>query len=403
MTITAAKQRQIVTLGFFNIFIALGLGRFLYALIVPHLHNVYRLSYTQIGAIGSFIILGYLFFSYIGGVAAHRIGEKKVIVTSLVVITLTFITFYSAKNIVLLCLASFFMGSAAASIYMSIFPVVHEYFDENEYGKKMGLILSGAGCGVFALSALALLLSRPSELFNIFQVWIACAALACAMIAANAILLRPVHAAVRGNSSDQGFNRYTKIWKIVFSDAELRNISVAYIFYGISYAGYLNYIVAYGRELGGDTASIFVWLIFGFASAFSSYLWGRWVDRRQTKHVLYCNYALASTAILLSILLKSVISIFASSFLFGLCFFGYLTIVGRIVVRMTGELSSVYMGKITLLHAVGQVVGAFLGGLLRDLTSTFSFVFLLSLAAQVLSACFFYRYFVNKHRKATFR
>jgi len=400
MSTVASEHRRIVTLGFFNIFIALGLGRFLYALVVPYLHTFYLFSYTQIGTIGSFIILGYLVFSYLGGMAAHKFGEKTVIVTSLVVVSISFIIFYAAKDFVLLCLSSFFMGSSAASIYMSIFPIVHEHFDEETYGKKMGFILSGAGCGIFVLSLLALLLSHSSnKSFNIFQIWIACAVLACIMILVNALLLRPPTSAVQNSSAGMSFNHYTKIWIKILTESDLRNITIGYFFYGICYASYLNYVVAYATETGGEVSSILVWMVFGLSSMLSCYFWGKWVDQRQTNTVLNYNYGLASLAILFPIILKSNWAPYISSLLFGFCFFGYLTIVGGIVVKLTKELSSVYMGKMTLLHGVGQVMGAFLGGLLRDLTGSFSYVFLLSLVALVVSVWFFYRFFVHERER----
>jgi predicted MFS family arabinose efflux permease len=78
-----------------------------------------------------------------------------------------------------------------------------------------------------------------------------------------------------------------------------------------------------------------------------------------------------------------------SATLFGLCFFGYVTVFGGMVVRWTRELSSVYMGKITLVHAVGQVVGVYAGGVLRDATGSFRVPFLLSLLVAALSLVFF--------------
>ena len=401
MSSTTSKQRLIIILGFFNIFIALGLGRFLYALIVPYLHTVYLFSYTQIGSIGSFILLGYLVFSYLGGMAAHKFGEKRVIVTSLCVISISFIIFYAAKDFILLCLSGFFMGSAAASIYVSIFPIVHEYFDEETYGKRLGFILSGAGCGIFMISLLALFLSRSSsESFNIFQVWIACTALACIMMLVNALLLRPSPSTAQESSAGLGFNRYAGIWIKILVESDLRNITIAYFFYGIFYSSYLNYIVAYATEIGEETSSILVWMIFGLSSVLSCYFWGKWVDRRETKTVLSYNYGLTSLAILFPLVLKSIVSPFISSLLFGFCFFGYLTIVGGIMVKLTKELSSVYIGKLTLLHAIGQVIGAFFGGLLRDLMGSFFYVFLFSLIALVVSVWFFYRYFVHEGERS---
>ena len=132
-----------------------------------------------------------------------------------------------------------------------------------------------------------------------------------------------------------------------------------------------------------------VWGLFGVTSAFSSALWGAWFDRSRTGAILYYNYALIALALLLPVVAPSVLVAGISAALFGLCFFGYLTVFGGIVMRRTRELSSVYMGKITLVHAAGQVAGVYVGGVLRDATASFRMPFLLALLVTAGSLVFF--------------
>lgn len=383
------SRKLIVVLGFFNVLTALGLGRFLFSLFVPHLHGAYLFSYTQIGMIGGLLISGYLVFSYLGGVASHRFGETTVVLVSLVVISMAFIVFYLEDRFLPLCVFAFLMGAAAASLYVSIFQTVHGHFEEATYGRRMGLIISGAGCGIFLLSALALLLSRGSIAFDMRHIWVAAAVIGGLLIPAHALLARRVRAAGGGSSGETGRVRYARIWQRLFSEPPYRNITLAYLLFGFSYASYLTYIVAFATEVGGERVSVAVWGLFGVTSAFSSALWGAWFDRSRTGAILYYNYALIALALLLPVVAPSVLAAGISAALFGLCFFGYLTVFGGIVMRRTRELSSVYMGKITLVHAAGQVAGVYVGGVLRDATASFRMPFLLALLVTAGSLVFF--------------
>ena len=381
-------------LGFLNVLTALGLGRFLYSLFVPYLNRVEHLSFTQIGLIGGSLVLGYLVFSYIGGVSAHHFGERKVIISSLVILAASFLMFYRLRTFPVLTVSAFLMGSAAASLYVSVFQMVHRHFDEESFGKHIGLILSGAGCGIFVLSLLASSLLKHETTFDVFSIWIVAAGTALVVIAANAILLSsdPGRRSLDPVDPDSKSLGYARHWKELFVDPELRNLTIAYCFFGFTYSTYLTYIVAHEAGIGGESEALILWALFGASSIVSSNFWGRRADRDRSGGLLFYNYGFALLGILLPAIFASTGINFASSIIFGLSFFGYLTIFGRIVVKKTGALSSVYMGKITLIHATGQIIGVSAGGGLRDLTGSFVPVFALSFAVALLSLWFYFRY-----------
>lgn len=389
-----SRKTFIIVLGFFNIFTALGIGRFLFSLVVPYLHSVYLFSFTRIGTIGGAIILGYLIFSRLGGLAAHKYGEKKVNIISLIFLAGSFFSFYFEKNFTTLSVSAFIMGSASASLYMSLFQMVHSRFHKNELGNKVGLILAGAGCGIAILSTIALYISRTNIKIDIFSIWLISAFIALLLIPANALIKSTEKQAglPHRNQPLKEEIHYLQIRRKIFSDGELRNLTLAYGFFGFSYAAYINYLVAFSAESGGETVSLTVWILFGISSMVSSYIWGKWVDRKGGYRILYFNYLFISIAILLPILFSSRGNIYLSALLFGLCFFGYITVFSRIIVLKTKTLSSVFMGRITLIHAAGQVAGVFLGGYIRDTFGSFRPVFFTSLLVLGLSVFFFSRY-----------
>ena len=385
------KKRSVLTLGFLNVLTALGLGRFIYSLCVPYLNGVVHLTFTQIGLTGSALVLGYLFFSYIGGVSTYHFGERTVIISSLVILATSFLMFYRLRTFPLLTVSAFLMGSAAASLYVNVFQMVHRHFDVETFGKHIGLILSGAGCGILVLSLFASFLLKYETRFDVFSIWIVAASIALVLIAANGILQSGGSGRRSVDSATRSIG-YARHWKELFVDRELRNLTIAYCFYGFAYSTYLTYVVAHEAENGGESTALMLWALFGASSIVSSIFWGRRADGDTTGGLLFYNYGFALLGIFLPAIFSSTGMNFASSIIFGLSFFGYLTIFGRIVVRKTGALSSVYMGKITLIHAAGQIVGVSAGGRLRDLTGSFAPVFALSFAVGVLSLWFYFRY-----------
>lgn len=93
----ARISKKILLVGFLNILIAIGFGRFLFPLTVSFLNNFYRFSFTQIGTLASLILLGYLLFSYIGGLASYNFGYRTLIITALGVLAIAFFILYSVE------------------------------------------------------------------------------------------------------------------------------------------------------------------------------------------------------------------------------------------------------------------------------------------------------------------
>ena len=392
--VTQTRKRLILLTSFCNILISLGLGRFLFSLIVPFLHSFYTFSFTQIGTLSSLILLGYLVFSYLGGVFSYRYGYRTVTIISVFTLSSAFFIYYISKNFYLLCFSSFLMGCASATIYINIFPIVHDNFDFGSYGKSMGIILSGAGFGIFGISSIAAFLLEDTSI--IFRVWAIAAFLTLLMIPVNSFILRTVDSGVGSKINIGKIGFYKKAWKDLFYNPSFRDITLAYFFYGFSYS---SYILAYAAESSLNGSSSHIWMIFGFTSILSAFFWGRLADNNRLNLAAIGNYILTGIALFIAIAFSRVIFLYISSSLFGFCFFGYITLIGVIIIKATKELSSVYMGKITLIHTIGQILGAFGGGFFRDQTSSFRPIFALSFLSLLFSLFVFLMFLSHAKKK----
>ncbi|MDP2840567.1 MAG: YbfB/YjiJ family MFS transporter, partial [Syntrophales bacterium] len=77
----------VVGAGTIGVMGALGLGRFGYTVILPAMKDGLGLNYGQMGLLGTGNLIGYLFFSLLGGFLASRYGTKIVAVLSLTLMT----------------------------------------------------------------------------------------------------------------------------------------------------------------------------------------------------------------------------------------------------------------------------------------------------------------------------
>lgn len=396
----ARINRRILLVGFVNILIALGFGRFLFPLTVSFLNNFYKFTFTQIGTLASLILLGYLLFSYIGGLASYNFGYRTLIITALVVLAVAFFLYYAVSNFYILCFSSFLMGCSSAAIYISIFPISFDSFPTKSYGKNMGFMLSGAGLGILIISVFSELVLQNKSFT--FYIWGLAALFTLLIIPLNFFFLPNSKSRFASNRKANKVQHITDQWTKLFTVPSLRNITLAYFFYGFAYAAYLNYILAYAADISCTRSVDLIWMCFGFCSIISAILWGLLVDNnnKRLKFVMFSNYVLTGITIILPVVMPKLLYLYFSVSLFGLCFFGYITIVGGIVVKATQELSSVYMGKITLIHTIAQVLSVFTGGALRDYTGNFTLVFIFSFMSLLVSMCFFILFFLNIKKRS---
>ena len=387
-SVTFPMKGRTVVLGALNLLVALGLGRFLFSMSAPLMHEHFRMSFTRIGVLASLILLGYLSFSYLGGVALHRFRRKSVLTLALACMVVAFLVPAVSSHFGLLCVGFFLVGSAAGTIYMSIFPVVSEFIPDHRYGTYMGMIFTGAGLGIVLISGAVQGALASHAGFHLL--WACSAGAAVFALIANGLFFQPSPQDATGTPPPR---LYRNAWAVLLRDPFLRAVTVSYFFYGASYASFLTYIFAYiaeaGRTAAGTAGGAGPWLIFGTLSIVSTLAWGWASDRAELRKLLVCNYLLTTMAIGVAVAFRSSSGLMLSLALYSLCFFGYIMVIGGAIVKATGSLSSVFMGKITLIHTIGQVAGALGGGMARDHTGSFTDVFVFSLATLLVSSALF--------------
>ena len=127
---------------------ALGLGRFGYTVILPAMKDGLGLNYGQMGLLGTGNLIGYLFFSLLGGFLASRYGTKIVTVLSLTLMTVALMLTGMAAGFYGILAARIFTGVGSAGANVPIVGLASAWFSTRRRGLAAGILVSGSGFGV---------------------------------------------------------------------------------------------------------------------------------------------------------------------------------------------------------------------------------------------------------------
>ncbi len=365
---------------FLNIVVALGMGRYLFSMLVPQIRNAYALSYTQIGILSSSVLTGYLIGAYTGGVALHRFPGRVVPLGAVCGLAIGFLAYAVSAPFAVLLPASVIMGAGSATLFMSVFPDIVQESEPVRYGRSMGRTMSGVGTGVVLI---ALLSAIPWSGSSITRVWGSALVLTLGALLLNLLVQR----ASEPVTDERRLPHYAHAWVRLVRTPALRYLLIAYFLFGVSYSAFLNYILANLSERSSnvDLPWLHIWFSFGLLSIIGSFSWGQLFDSFSRKRVILWNYVLCGTGIAIVAISTTRAVGYIGTALFAVSLIGYVALVSGYILILTGSWSSVFAGKFTLVHGIGQVFGAFFGGLIRDLTGGFSVVFIAVLVVHFLS------------------
>jgi len=125
--------------------------------VFPRIAAQMDLSYAELGSAWGAFALGTVFFSLVGGVAADRVGLKKVLSVALIGAAVMGGVRGFAVDYLTLWLCAFFMGISFGFLGPNLSKGVAMWFGPSELGRANGLMIMGPSLGM----GLGLLLSAP--------------------------------------------------------------------------------------------------------------------------------------------------------------------------------------------------------------------------------------------------
>lgn len=342
--------------------VALGFGRFSYALLLPPMRASLGWTYTQAGAMNTANGLGYLLGAVLAPRLLGRWGARPAFAASLLVTALTIALTAASGALGWLLLMRFLTGLGGAVTFTSgglLAAQVASGAPARQSGAVLSVFYAGASLGIL-LTGLGLpaLLGRlgpggwPAG-------WLALGALSLlglviAIRAAGLTRTPP-------SGADTGRLGLAQVRPL------LRSL-LAYACSGLGYVAYTTFSVTYLRAGGLDTAGVSLfWALLGLAGVAAPLLWGRLLSQGQGGRPMGILMATMGTGAALPVLSTTPLAVFLSAALFGVA---ALTVVASTTALIRQSLRPAQWGAgvalYTITFAAFQSAGPLLTGALAD-------------------------------------
>lgn len=361
--------------------VALGFGRFAYALLLEPMRNDLNWSYAQAGLIGSANAIGYLVGTMLVGLAVARWGAPLTVRIALVLTSLSLLLTGLLSLFPALLALRILTGLGGGLIYVGGATVV---MNRSGTGGRppLGLYYSGPGIGI-AISGLAV----PPLLATLQQdgwrsIWLGMGLIGLLALVLMEPFLRTAEAHARASGMVPGRARpvasdYGSIWPLMLS----------FFIYGIGYIGYMTFIIAFMQAQGAAPALVqWFWGGLGLAAMMGGALWVPVIGRLGPRYGQAIIMSMLTLAALLPLLAPQTWSYALSALLFGGSFLSIVTAVtSEIRRRLPPERWALVTGHAVALFALGQLIGPVLTGLIADLPGGLAYGMMLSAGALGLA------------------
>ncbi len=375
--------------SFLIILSCLGFGRFAFGMILPNMQIDLDISTTLIGFIGSANFAGY----FIGIIFSSKFYSK--FETSYLISKLLFAQGISMilmslfDNYLLISILYFSSGFLAAVSNIAIMVYISHAVPKNIRGKALGIAVSGNGVAIILSGFLVPFLEQFYEENSWRVSWI----IFSLVILLVSFIIKHLltHDVDNSSKSDTKFYEYKgnkKFWQI----------ASLYFLFGITYVVYVTFFVSASIEkwyLSSQVSGIF-WSTFGFICIFGAFIFGSIADKYGTFRTLILVFACQTFSIFILIFDTPSFVLFISVFFFAISVWSVPTIITMLCTEFFGLNKTVQVfSLVTLLFAVGQIIGPIAAGYIYDRFGSYDFVFLvafiLSFLALILSILFSYK------------
>jgi predicted MFS family arabinose efflux permease len=340
--------------------VGLGLGRFAYALLLVPMQRSTGWSYADLGLMNSANALGYLLGVLLLTPALARFGAPTTVRFGMLLTGLSIFATGLSENFALLCVFRLLTGLGAGLVYIGGAPLVVQ-LGPQAGPLPLALYYTGPGIGML-LSGLALppLVAQ----FNWQGGWLAMGLLS---LLALALMEQPIRLAVQAGHQQAAprqsgrfvLGDYLLVWPT----------ALAFTLFGLGYLGYMTFIVAYMVDSGtapGLEQIFFIILATSVAS--SGFIWGNLSARMSPRLALLVILLILAVGALLPVLQPAPWSFVLSAILFGGTFLALIAAITRQVRAVVDpQRWTAVVSNVTVLFAVGQLVGPTLTGLIADL------------------------------------
>jgi len=366
-----------------SVLACLGFGRFSFGAILPFMKDGLDFSYQQTGFIASSIFLGYLLAVFTVGYFVIRFTAKRVIITSLALISFGMLITANANGFGSAYIGCFLIGLGTGGTYIPSVGLLGQWFAPKKRGMAIGTAMGGAGMGmVFSGLFVPVLIHLDAE--NGWRIsWYVLGGLIIAIAIVNSLFLKnrpeqlglnpigeqPLAKKIATEIAATTESQVETTSKSVYRNKIVWLTGIVYFFWGMSYLIYSTFLVDYLiTDLNFSNAQAGRYFaIGGFASVVSGFIWGSVSDRIGRMKALIIVFSIEFLVLLSLSFTTSSVLILLLVLTYGLTLWGAPTIINASV---SDHVSMTYIpvatGFVTVFFSLGQFFSPMITGSLID-------------------------------------
>lgn len=343
---------------------ALGLARFGYALLLPSMRESLGWSYFEAGTLNTANALGYVVGALVAARAGRQFGAPRALVGSLAAVVLSVFICAASGSLLFLCASRVVAGIGGGVIYVVGGGLAAQLGRRSTLhaSRALSIYFGGVGAGIL-LSGLVIpeaIAGAPGR-WRIGWVILGIGALA-SLVVVGAALRRSAQFADTARLESRRAGRAVP--------HQLAPTFLAYGLEGIGYIAYMTFAVALIRTEGaspGGTALF--WSLLGVGAMISSPLVAPAFAGRLLRggRGVAAAIAVAAVASFLPVISSDTVVLLVSATVFGGSFIAVATVVALLTREaLAPQFVTAALGQLTVVFALGQVVGPVLAGSISD-------------------------------------
>ena len=367
----------------------LGFGRFAFGMILPNMQIDLNISTTLVGFIGSANFAGYFIGILFSSKFYTRFKTSTLISRLLFIQALSMALMVVFNNYMVISLLYFTSGFLAAISNIAIMVYISHAVPKNIRGKALGIAVSGNGVAIIISGFIVPFLEQFFDASSWRISWLIFSTVI--LVVSFYIKYLLIYDVDNSIKSDIKFYQYK-------NDKKFWQIGSLYFLFGITYVVYVTFFVSASIvkwDLSSQTSGLF-WSTFGFICIFGAFIFGMIADKYGTFKTLILVFAFQSFSIFILIFDTPSSTLFISVFFFAISVWSVPTLITMLCTEFFGlNKTAQVFSLVTLLFALGQVLGPVGAGYLYDIFKSYDGVFLitflLSFLAFFLSIIFSYK------------
>ncbi|MCW1970820.1 MAG: YbfB/YjiJ family MFS transporter [Anaerolineae bacterium] len=350
----------------FGLTVALGFGRFAYALLLPPMRSALGWGYTEAGLMNTANAVGYLSGSVLAPILIRQLGLRPAFRWGMLITAISVLSMSLASRFGVMLALRGLTGFTGAVVFIAAGTLISLLAAEHpaQTGLLIGLNVGGVGIGIM-LSGLLLplaLATGDAEHWRIGWVILGVLSLAACFMAATpwqpqTQLPQPTAPATQTAPAPSALGL-----------PHLIPALMAYFMFGLGYVSYMTFIIAFLQSQGvTPLLSSLVFGALGGGVVVSSFVWRGVIERAHRGLAIAATMGATALATLLPLMAVSLPAVFASSVVFGLSFLAVVSAVTALVRRALPKSDWTRgLATFTVAFALGQSFGPTITGALSD-------------------------------------